>query len=73
MSVVIDAMAKQALKWFDTSSDEQVLSVLAPSLIKLFERTKTPIVRQLRILRLLQSALVSAQASAAAAAAAEQK
>jgi hypothetical protein len=66
MSAFLDGMAKEVLKWFDTGTDEQILRVLAPNLIKLFERTKTPQERRLRILRLLQIAVTQAITSAQA-------
>lgn len=63
MSAAAEFFAKQAVRWFDNASDEEVLRVLAPGFIKLC--SGLPLARKQRIVKLLQQALTSAAASVA--------
>lgn len=52
-----EGLVKQAAKWLDETPDDQVLQVVGPGLLNLFERLELTAGARRRVVRLLQLSL----------------
>lgn len=58
---VASVVLKQAALWFDSATDEQVLKILAPGLLDLFDMVHLTPERRRRAIRLLETGLHQAK------------